>query len=122
MKAKTLSAGICYIQIRRLKYRTLRNVWRIGPGPVIASTDYVQLFADQIRPYINRSFTVLGTDGYGRSDVRSELREHFEVDRHFVVVAALKALADEGELDRKKVSDAINLYGVDAEKPNPRIA
>ncbi len=68
------------------------------PGPVVASTDYMKLFADQIRPFLprGRDYRVLGTDGFGRSDFRAKLREHFEVDRHFVVIAALKALADEG--------------------------
>ena len=91
------------------------------PGPVVASTDYMKLFADQIRPFIpkGRSYQVLGTDGFGRSDFRSRLREHFEVNRHFVVVAALKALADEKAVPAKKVADAIRKYGIDPEKQNP---
>ncbi len=90
-------------------------------GPVVASTDYMRLFADQIRPYIprGRSYTVLGTDGFGRSDTREKLREFFEVDRHFVVIAALKALADEGTLPIAKVAEAIKKYGIDPDKPNP---
>jgi pyruvate dehydrogenase E1 component len=90
-------------------------------GPVVASTDYMRLFADQIRPYIprGRSYTVLGTDGFGRSDTREKLREFFEVDRHFVVVAALKALADEGTLPMAKVAEAIKKYGINPDKPNP---
>lgn len=93
-------------------------------GPIIASTDYVKLFADQIRPFVpaSRTFKVLGTDGYGRSDFRSKLREHFEVDRHFVVLAALKALADEGKLPRAKVAEAIAKYGIDVNKANPQYA
>ncbi|MDP2324256.1 MAG: pyruvate dehydrogenase (acetyl-transferring), homodimeric type, partial [Gammaproteobacteria bacterium] len=88
-------------------------------GPIIASTDYVRTFAEQIRPYVPRRYTVLGTDGFGRSDTREQLRQFFEVDRHFVTVAALKALADEGQLDKAKVKEAIQKYGLDTNKPNP---
>ena len=90
-------------------------------GPVVASTDYMKAFADQVRAWIpaGRSYRVLGTDGFGRSDFRYRLREHFEVDRRFVVVAALRALADEGALPMKKVAEAIRKYGIDADKPNP---
>jgi pyruvate dehydrogenase E1 component len=93
-------------------------------GPVVASTDYMKLFADQIRPYLprGRDFRVLGTDGFGRSDFRAKLREHFEVNRHFVVVAALRALADEGAVPMKSVADAIARYGIDPDKPNPMTA
>ena len=88
-------------------------------GPVIASTDYVRLVAEQIRPYVDRRYVVLGTDGFGRSDTREKLRHFFEVDRHWVTVAALKALADEGTIERDKVAAAIHKYGLDPEKPNP---
>jgi pyruvate dehydrogenase E1 component len=90
-------------------------------GPIVASTDYMRLFADQIRPYLpkGRAYTVLGTDGFGRSDTREKLREHFEVDRHFVAIAALKALADEGVLPLAKVAEAIQKYGINPDKPNP---
>jgi pyruvate dehydrogenase E1 component len=88
-------------------------------GPVVAASDYVRLFADQIRSFVPRRFVTLGTDGFGRSDVRKQLRKFFEVDRYYVTVAALKALADEREIPAKKVSDAINKYGIDPEKPNP---
>jgi pyruvate dehydrogenase E1 component len=90
-------------------------------GPVVASTDYMRLFADQIRPYIprGRSYTVLGTDGFGRSDTREKLREFFEVDRRFVVIAALKSLAEEGVLPMAKVAEAVTRYGIDPAKPNP---
>lgn len=88
-------------------------------GPTIASTDYMASFADQIRPFISHRYVVLGTDGYGRSDTRKQLRKHFEVDRHWVVVAALKALADEGTLPASKVTAAIKKYGINPEKPNP---
>ncbi|HVC28442.1 MAG TPA: pyruvate dehydrogenase (acetyl-transferring), homodimeric type [Gammaproteobacteria bacterium] len=88
-------------------------------GPVITASDYVKLFADQIREFVPRRFVVLGTDGFGRSDTREGLRHYFEVDRRYVTVAALKALADEGQLDVKKVNEAIKKYGIDPKKPNP---
>lgn len=93
-------------------------------GPVIASTDYMKNYADQIRAFIpkGRSYKVLGTDGFGRSDFRSKLREHFEVNRHYIVVAALKALADEGTLPAEKVAEAIKKYGINADKINPLYA
>ncbi|MDE1887940.1 MAG: pyruvate dehydrogenase (acetyl-transferring), homodimeric type, partial [Gammaproteobacteria bacterium] len=89
------------------------------PGPVVAASDYVRLFADQIREHVPRRFAVLGTDGFGRSDTREGLRHFFEVDRFHVVLAALKALADEGQLEAKKVTEAINKYSLNPEKPNP---
>lgn len=88
-------------------------------GPVIAASDYTRLFADQIRPYVNRRFVALGTDGYGRSDVRAKLREFFEVDRRYVAVAALKALADEGDIERSVVAEAIKKFDIDVSRPNP---
>jgi pyruvate dehydrogenase E1 component len=90
-------------------------------GPVIASTDYMKVFAEQIRPFMpkGKNFRVLGTDGYGRSDTRERLRHHFEVNRYWVVVAALKALADEGTIKAQSVADAIKQYGLDPNKPNP---
>jgi pyruvate dehydrogenase E1 component len=88
-------------------------------GPVIASTDYVRALVDQIRGYVPNKFVVLGTDGYGRSDTREKLRHFFEVDRYWVTVAALNALADEGTIDRKIVADAIKKYALDPAKPNP---
>ena len=93
-------------------------------GPVVAATDYMKAFAEQILPFVpkGRTYRVLGTDGFGRSDFRSRLREHFEVNRHYVVVAALKALADEGTVPAKTVADAIKKYGIDAEKINPLYA
>jgi pyruvate dehydrogenase E1 component len=93
-------------------------------GPVVASTDYMRLFADQIRPYLprGRSYCVLGTDGFGRSDTREKLREFFEVNRHYVVVAALKALADEGAVPATKAAEAIKKYGLNPDKPNPASA
>jgi pyruvate dehydrogenase E1 component len=88
-------------------------------GPVIAATDYMRAFADQIRPYVPRRYVCLGTDGFGRSDYRIALRKFFEVDRHYVAVAALKALADESTLPKQKVADAIAKYGIDAERSPP---
>ncbi|NYT75349.1 pyruvate dehydrogenase (acetyl-transferring), homodimeric type [Halomonas sp. QX-2] len=88
-------------------------------GPVIASTDYMKLYADQVRAWVPGDYTVLGTDGFGRSDTREKLRYFFEVDRYFVTVAALRALAERGEIDRKQVGEALKKYGIDAHKPNP---
>jgi pyruvate dehydrogenase E1 component len=88
-------------------------------GPVIAATDYVRAYAEQIRPFISRSFTVLGTDGFGRSDTRQKLRNFFEVDRYYVVVAALQALAKENAIPANKVTEAIKKYNIDPKKPNP---
>jgi len=88
-------------------------------GPIIAATDYMKSYADQIRPYLDRSYTVLGTDGFGRSDTRANLRQFFEVNRYYVAVAALKALADEGSIPVAKVSEAIAKYGIDPEKADP---
>nr|VFJ90162.1 MAG: pyruvate dehydrogenase E1 component [Candidatus Kentron sp. LFY] len=88
-------------------------------GPVVAATDYMQLFADQIRPFIHAPYTVLGTDGFGRSDTRENLRRFFEVNRYHVVVAALESLADSGEIAASRVFDAISRYGIDPEWPDP---
>jgi pyruvate dehydrogenase E1 component len=93
-------------------------------GPVVASTDYMRIFADQIRAYIprGRDYRVLGTDGFGRSDTRAKLREFFEVDRRFVVIAALKALAEEGALPIGKVAEALKRYEIDPAKADPSIS
>jgi pyruvate dehydrogenase E1 component len=88
-------------------------------GPVVAATDYMRTYADQIRPYVPRRYTVLGTDGFGRSDMRSQLRKFFEVNRYYIALAALKALADEGEIPVAKVTQAIAKYRIDPDKPNP---
>ncbi|HML27580.1 MAG TPA: pyruvate dehydrogenase (acetyl-transferring), homodimeric type [Hyphomicrobium sp.] len=90
-----------------------------GEGPVIASTDYMKMYAEQVRPSVPNRYSVLGTDGFGRSDYRRTLRYFFEVDRHFVTIAALKALADENKIPSIKVAEAISKYGIDPEKPNP---
>ena len=93
-------------------------------GPVVASTDYMKAYAEQIRSFLpkGRTYKVLGTDGFGRSDFRSKLREHFEVNRHYIVVAALKALSEEGTVPVAKVSEAIAKYGLNVDKINPLYA
>jgi pyruvate dehydrogenase E1 component len=88
-------------------------------GPVIAATDYIRAFAEQIRALVPRHYTVLGTDGFGRSDTREKLRHFFEVDRYWITLAALSALADEGQLDKARVAEAIAKYSLDPNKPNP---
>jgi pyruvate dehydrogenase E1 component len=88
-------------------------------GPVIASTDYMRTFADQIREFVPRRYKVLGTDGFGRSDSRDNLRRFFEVNRHYVAIAALKALAEDGEIPATKVAEALKKYGIDVDRPAP---
>jgi pyruvate dehydrogenase E1 component len=88
-------------------------------GPYIAATDYMKIVPDQIQRWVPGSFVSLGTDGYGRSDGRAALRQHFEVDARFIAVAALKALADDGALDQKTVAEAIRKYGIDPDRPDP---
>jgi pyruvate dehydrogenase E1 component len=90
-------------------------------GPIIATTDYMRAFAEQIRAFVpkNRTYRVLGTDGFGRSDSRAKLREFFEVNRYYITVAALKSLSEEGKIDVSVVEQAIAKYGIDANKPNP---
>jgi pyruvate dehydrogenase E1 component len=88
-------------------------------GPVLAATDYMKAFADGIRPFVPGRYKVLGTDGFGRSDYRRKLREFFEVDRRFVALAALQALAEDGKVEASVPADAIRKFGIDPEKPNP---
>ena len=88
-------------------------------GPLIASTDYMKSFAEQIAVFLPNKFVALGTDGFGRSDSREALRDFFEVDRRYVVVAALKALCDEGKLPASEVAEAVKKYSLDGNKPNP---
>ena len=102
---------------KRVPYIT-RQLEKTG-GPIVAATDYMRAYADQVRNYIDRTYVVLGTDGYGRSDMRAALRRHFEVNRYYVVVAALTALAEDGDIEAKVVTRAIKQYGIDPEKPNP---
>jgi pyruvate dehydrogenase E1 component len=93
-------------------------------GPVVASTDYMKAYAEQIRPFVpkGRNYKVLGTDGFGRSDFRAKLREHFEINRHYIVVAALKALSEDGTVPVAKVVEAIKKYGINVDKVNPLYA
>jgi pyruvate dehydrogenase E1 component len=90
-------------------------------GPIVVSTDYMRTFAEQVRAFVpkGRSYKVLGTDGFGRSDSRAKLREFFEVNRHYVTVAALKSLSDEGAISASVVAQAITKYGINPNKPNP---
>jgi pyruvate dehydrogenase E1 component len=89
------------------------------PGPVVAATDYIRAFADQIRPFVPRRYRVLGTDGYGRSDYRARLRSFFEIDRHYLAVAALRSLAEEEQIPASAVEAALKKYDIDPDKPNP---
>ncbi|WP_375170950.1 pyruvate dehydrogenase (acetyl-transferring), homodimeric type [Marinobacter sp.] len=91
-------------------------------GPVVSSTDYMKLFSEQVRAFIPKTFVTLGTDGYGRSDTREKLRSHFEVDRYHVAVAALAALAQDGEVKKDVVLEAMRKYGIDRNKTNPVLA
>jgi pyruvate dehydrogenase E1 component len=88
-------------------------------GPVIAATDYVRSYAEQIRAFVPRRYLVLGTDGFGRSDTREKLRSFFEVDRFHVAVAALKALADDGVIPAARAAEAVRKYGIDGSRPAP---
>jgi len=88
-------------------------------GPVIAASDYMKNYADQIRCWVPATYRVLGTDGFGRSDSRQKLRYFFEVDRHFIALAALKSLQDEGLIESAQVTNAMQRFGIDPEKPNP---
>jgi pyruvate dehydrogenase E1 component len=103
----------------RLPYVT--QLLKDTTGPIVATTDYMRMFAEQIRAYIpnGRTYKVLGTDGFGRSDSRDKLREFFEVNRYYITVAALKSLAEEGKIPASTVAEAIAKYGIDPNKPNP---
>ncbi|HSD59590.1 MAG TPA: pyruvate dehydrogenase (acetyl-transferring), homodimeric type, partial [Burkholderiales bacterium] len=90
-----------------------------GEAPVVAASDYVRAWPQLIAPYVRAPYHVLGTDGFGRSDTRAALRRFFEVDRAYVAIAGLKALADEGRIERNLVAEAIGKYGIDPDKPNP---
>ncbi|MBT8433516.1 MAG: pyruvate dehydrogenase (acetyl-transferring), homodimeric type, partial [Gammaproteobacteria bacterium] len=104
---------------KKARQSYLETTMRGRKGPVIISTDYIRSYAEQLREFVWSRFVSLGTDGFGRSDTRENLRVFFEVNRYYVVVAALKALSDEGELDSKIVQQAIKKYGIDPEKPDP---
>jgi pyruvate dehydrogenase E1 component len=109
MRNPGLEAPRCHVQ------QCLDNT----QGPVIAATDYVRAYPEQIRAFVPRRYVVLGTDGFGRSDTRERLRRFFEVDRFHVAVAALKALADEGTIPVSRVTEAIKRYGINADLPAP---
>jgi len=91
-------------------------------GPIVAATDYVKGFADQIRPFLKAPYRVLGTDGFGRSDRRERLRGFFEVSRHFVALASLRALAEAGAIPAAAVRQALERWKIDPNKPNPATA
>ncbi|WP_043764949.1 pyruvate dehydrogenase (acetyl-transferring), homodimeric type [Algiphilus aromaticivorans] len=92
------------------------------PGPVVAATDHVRNHVEQIRPFLERNLSALGTDGFGRSDTRNRLRDFFEVDRRWITIRALKALADEGHIPKTKVGQAMRIFGIKATKANPRLS
>ena len=97
----------------------VENCLKAERGPVVAATDYVRLYAEQIRAFVPGRYVVLGTDGFGRSDGRAALRRHFEVDRHHIAVAALKALHEEGKIDAATVNRAMQKFGIEPTTPNP---
>ncbi|HNH51029.1 MAG TPA: pyruvate dehydrogenase (acetyl-transferring), homodimeric type [Nitrosomonas sp.] len=104
---------------KNAKTSHIENCLKNRSGPVVAATDYMKLYADQIRAFIPGRYSVLGTDGFGRSDTREKLRHFFEVDRYYITVAALKVLSEEGKIPAKLVSQAIKTLGIDPEKPEP---
>ena len=101
------------------KQSYVRSCLEKREGPIVAATDYMKIFADQIREFVPGKYKVLGTDGFGRSDTREKLRHFFEVDRYYITVASLKVLAEDGRISSEKVVEAINKYGIDPDKPNP---
>ena len=118
-RASRPSAGTRCTRARRRRTTWVEDQLGGRPGPVIAATDYMRSFADQIRPWVDAPYRVLGTDGFGRSDYRKTLRSFFEVDRHHVVLAALTELAKTGEVDADAPKKAIESYGIDTERPAP---
>ncbi len=101
------------------KVSHVENCFKEREGPVVAATDYMKIYADQIREFVPGRYRVLGTDGFGRSDTREKLRYFFEVDRFYITVAALKALSEEGKISNQQIIQAIEKYGIDPERPNP---
>jgi pyruvate dehydrogenase E1 component len=101
------------------KHSYLETALADREGPYVAATDYMKIVPDQIQRWMPGQYVTLGTDGYGRSDARDALRRFFEVDERYIAVTALKALADDGKLDQKTVSEAIRKYGIDPDKPDP---
>lgn len=104
------------------KQSHVQACFKSNTEPVIAATDYMKIYADQIREFVPGRYHVLGTDGFGRSDTREKLRHFFEVDRYYVVVAALKALADEDKITVETVVAAMQKYGIDPDKQNPAVS
>ncbi len=101
------------------KVSHVENCFKGREGPVVAATDYMKIYADQIREFIPGKYRVLGTDGFGRSDTREKLRHFFEVDRFYITVAALKALSEDGKISEQQIVKAIEKYDIDPERPNP---
>jgi pyruvate dehydrogenase E1 component len=116
--AMMLNVTTVYIQKLRKKRTYVEECLSEEDGVVVASTDYIRLYADQIRPWVKAPYTVLGTDGFGRSDTRQKLRSFFEVDRYHVVVATLNTLADQGEIGYDVVEKAIKQYNINADALN----
>ena len=107
---------------RKPKTCYLQQALEGHPGPVVAATDHVRNHVEQIRPFLERNLSALGTDGFGRSDTRNRLRDFFEVDRRWITIRALKALADEGHIPKTKVGQAMRIFGIKATKANPRLS
>ena len=91
-------------------------------GPIVAASDYMKIYADQIRPYVKQKYVVLGTDGFGRSDTRQQLRKYFEIDACYIAMAAIHALVEDGSLDKSVVNTAIKKYNIDPNKPDPVVS
>ncbi len=104
---------------KKAKVPYLTALMKGHEGPAVISTDYIRAYPEQIRRLVPNALTILGTDGYGRSDTREALRRFFEVDRYYITVSALKGLADAGSLEASVVAEAVKKYGLDSEKPNP---
>mgnify|MGYP001340683920 CR=1 FL=1 len=107
---------------KKEKKAYITGVLEQGEGPVIAATDYMKLYADQVRAWVPGAYRVLGTDGYGRSDSRENLRRHFEVNAEYIVIAALAELAKAGDIDKKVVAQALKDFNIEADKLNPLYA
>jgi pyruvate dehydrogenase E1 component len=104
---------------KKQKLSYVESLFEDENTPVVAATDYMKIYADQIREFIPNKYIVLGTDGFGRSDTRNQLRKFFEVNRYYIVVSALKGLADEGKIEIGKINEAIKKYKIDPNKPEP---
>ena len=104
---------------KKAKSSHVENCFKDREGPVVAATDYMKIYADQIREFVPGCYRVLGTDGFGRSDTREKLRSFFEVDRYYITVAVLKAMAEEGKVTKQQVAQAIDKFGIDPDKADP---